>query len=244
MVKKKKEKKNHLLEKVTDIFKREETGKVLDLGCGNGDYSQRLSSLGFDVTATDLDTERFRYQDNFKFRACDITKGLPFDNESFDYILLLEVVEHLKNPYFVFSEILRVLKKDGVFILSTPNILNIKSRLRYLAEGAYEFFREPPLDQLQNPKEKVFNLHIAPYRYHELEYLLGATGFKIKQIFTSVYEDQLLGIFWPFIKLQAFFKQNRALKKGGLDYSRIHKVLLSRELLFGRHLILKAIKNV
>ena len=58
----KKPKKNYLLEKVTDILNSSKRGKVLDLGCGDGDYSVMLKNLGFDVIGGDIDEKRFRYQ--------------------------------------------------------------------------------------------------------------------------------------------------------------------------------------
>ncbi|MCM8774462.1 MAG: methyltransferase domain-containing protein [Candidatus Omnitrophica bacterium] len=129
--------------------------------------------MGFETLASDIDKERFRYSDEIQFIRCDITKRLPFENNYFDYVLLIEAIEHLKNPYEVIKEIYRIVKERWMLIISTPNILNLKSRIRFLFEGAYEFFREPPLDQINNPKEKIFNLHIVPYRYHGLEYLLS-----------------------------------------------------------------------
>ncbi|MFA4889369.1 MAG: class I SAM-dependent methyltransferase [Candidatus Omnitrophota bacterium] len=237
-----KSKKNFLLEKIAGIFSNERRGKVLDLGCGGGDYAKRLKDLGCDVIAGDIDKNRFKYHKEIEFRHCDITKQMPFADNSFDYVLLMEVVEHLRNPYMVIPEINRVIKKGGFLILSTPNILNLESRFRFLFEGAYEYFREPPLDQVNNPKEVIFNLHLVPYRYHELEYLLSACGFKISSIFTSVYQGYGLWFALPIIKFQAWQKQRRARKKGGVDYRRINKILLSKELLFGRHLIIKAEK--
>jgi len=154
----------------------------------------------------------------------------------------MEVVEHLRNPYDVLKEINRIIKKDGSLILSTPNILSLKSRFRFLFEGAYEFFREAPLDQTANPKEDIFNLHIFPYRYHELEYLLSVSGFRISDIFTSLYEGRYMGVLLPILLLQAMSKERRSVIKGGVHYGRINKILLSKELLYGRHLIARAIK--
>lgn len=233
---------NYLLERVTNIFLDLPKGKVLDIGCGDGDYSKRLKDLGFEVIACDMDKERFQHGKEIEFRYCDITKELPFPDGCFDYILLMEVVEHLRNPYEVIPEISRIIKKGGMLILSTPNILNLKSRFRFVFEGGYEYFREPPLDQTKNPKEKIFNLHLVPYRYHELEYLLTDNGFKISGIFSSVYEGYSFWFLLPIIKFQAWQKEQRSLKKGNIDYRRIHKIILSKELLFGRHLIIKAQK--
>ncbi len=240
----KKVKKNFLLEAVVDLFTTLPKGKVLDLGCGDGDYAKRLKDLGFDVIAGDIDLARFRYKNEIEFKHCDITKEMPFSANHFDYVLLMEVVEHLRNPYVVMPEINRIIKTNGSLVISTPNVLNFKSRFRFLVEGAYEYFREPPLDQVKNPKEVIFNLHLVSYRYHELEYLLSATGFKVDRIFTSLYEGYGYGFLLPIIKFQFWQIEKRVAKKGGsIDYKRIHKILLSKELLFGRHLIIKANKE-
>ena len=239
----KKHKKNFLLEAVTNLFTNLPKGKVLDLGCGDGDYAKRLKDLGFDVTASDIDIAKFRYKNEIEFKHCDITKEIPFSANYFDYVLLMEVIEHLRNPYVVMLEINRIIKTNGSLVISTPNILNLKSRLRFLIEGNYEYFREPPLDQVKNPREVIFNLHLVPYRYQELEYLLSATGFEVEKILVSNYEGYGGGLLLPIIKFQSWQKARRTAKKGGnIDYRRIHKILLSKELLFGRHLIIQAKK--
>jgi SAM-dependent methyltransferase len=237
-----KKNRNYLLEKIIDIFRDEKTGKVLDLGCGDGDYAKGLKELGFEVIASDVDEKRFKYSEQVDFKCCDITQRLPFPDNCFDYVLLLEVIEHLRNPYAVVPEINRIIKEGGFLIISTPNVLSLKSRFRFVFEGDYEYFREPPLDQLSNPKENISNLHIIPYRYHKLEYLLAINGFKISNIFTSIYEGYELWFLLPIIKFQAWNRERCSLKRGGIDYRRINRILLSKELLFGRHLIIKAEK--
>lgn len=238
----KKRKVNFLLESVISKFSGLPKGKILDLGCGDGDYSKRLKDLGFDVIAGDIDLVRFKYKNEIEFEHCDITKELPFADNTFDYVLMAEVVEHLRNPYTVIPEINRIIKKNGSLILSTPNILSLKSRFRFIFEGGYEYFREPPLDQAKNSKEVIFNLHLVPYRYHELEYLLSASGFKVCDIFASVYEGFELGFLFPIILFQAWLKERRSIKNGGINYKRINNILLSKELIFGRHLIIRAAK--
>lgn len=236
-------KQNYFLEAIVALFINLPKGRILDLGCGDGDYGRKLKDLGFDVVAGDIDLARFKYKNEIEFKHCDITKGMPFSDNYFDYVLLIEVVEHLRNPYVVMPEINRIIKPNGSLVMSTPNILNLKSRLRFLFEGAYDYFREPPLDQAKNPREVIFNLHIVPYRYQELEYLLSATGFKIEDIFTSICEGYGAWFLLPIIKFQSWQKERRTAKNcGSIDYKRIHKILLSKELLFGRHLIIKARK--
>ena len=238
-----KKNKNFLLEKIVEIMGLEKKGRVLDLGCGDGDYSVRLQEMGFEVIAGDMDVKRFRHADKINFKVCDITKKLPFEDATFDYVLFLEVIEHLKNPYDVMAELSRILKKGGKVIISTPNILNLKSRIRYLIEGCWEFFRETPLEHSQNPKEVIWNLHLIPWRYHELEYLLKYVGLIVNGYYASVCEGRGLSFLVPIIWFQLGSKARRTKKTGGMDQSRINKILLSDEILFGRHLIVKATKD-
>lgn len=239
-----KKKRNYLLESFLSVFDKEQRGKVLDIGCGDGDYAYNLKRMGFDVLAGDMDVDRFRYKGQINFQKCNVTERLPFDDNAFDYILLAEVVEHLKNPYDVMKELNRILKPGGALVLSTPNILNLKSRMRFLFEGCWEYFREIPLEHSKNPKEVIWNLHLMPWRYHDLEYLLHYNNLKVEKVFTSKYEGFWLAGLIPFIKFQLKLKENRAKKTGGVDFSRINKILLSKDMLFGEHLIVKAIKIV
>ncbi|MDD4910643.1 MAG: methyltransferase domain-containing protein [Candidatus Omnitrophica bacterium] len=235
-------KRNFLLEKFIEIFKNEARGRVLDIGCGSGDYAYHLQNVGFDVLAADMDGGRFRHKNEVKFEKYNVTENLPFSDNDFDFVVLAEVIEHLENPYGVIKELHRVLRAGGKIILSTPNILNLKSRARFLAEGCWEYFREVPLEHSQNPRETIWNLHITPWRYHELEYLLHVGRFKIEGIYTSRYEGLGLCFLVPLIAFQSYTKAKRSQKKGDIDFARIHRIMLSKELLFGEHLIIKAVK--
>jgi SAM-dependent methyltransferase len=157
----------------------------------------------------------------------------------------LEVIEHLRNPFVVLKELNRILKSGGSLIISTPNILNLSSRLRFLFEGAFEFFREPLLDQVNSYNGDTKNLHLIPWRYQELEYALYESGFSIAEIYTDKpnLKAKMLGFLTPFLRFQSNAKRKRSEKKSGVSYSRINEVLLSDELLYGRHLILESIKE-
>lgn len=237
---------NHLLEKITAIFQDLKKGRALDLGCGDGDYAKRLSDLGFEAVASDMDAKRFKYGGSIKFEPSNLEKPLPFADSCFDYILFLEVIEHLYNPDFVISQISRVLKPGGCLIISTPNILNLGSRMRFLFEGGFDFFREPILDYHKVFPAEIQNMHIVVWRYHELEYLLFKNSLCAESVYTDRIKSSLKFIGFmllPILKWQCGQKERRSRKKGGIDYKRINKILFSDELLFGRHLIVKAIKR-
>ncbi|MBN1493320.1 MAG: class I SAM-dependent methyltransferase [Candidatus Omnitrophica bacterium] len=237
------DKRNYLLERFVNVFKEEKRGKVLDIGCGDGNYAINLKKLGFAVIAADMDVQRFRHKGEVEFQKCNVTEVLPFEDNVFDFVVLAEVIEHLRNPYDVVAELTRILKPGGKLVLSTPNILNLKSRIRFLFEGSWEYFREIPLEHSQNPREVIWNLHLIPWRYHELEYLLHSSGLSVENIYTSRYEGMLLSFLVPFIKFQLFLKEKRAQKKGAMDYARINAILSSNDILFGEHLVIKAVKK-
>jgi 2-polyprenyl-3-methyl-5-hydroxy-6-metoxy-1,4-benzoquinol methylase len=240
-------KRNYLLEKIVQIIASEEKGKVLDLGCGDGKTGKKLLDLGYKVEAFDMDEKRFEFKQEIPFKSGSLGKPLPYGNEEFDLVILMEVIEHIYNPDFVISQIYRILKAGGKLILSTPNILNIGSRLRFLFEGSYEFFREPALDYADCFPAALQNMHVIAWRYQELEYLVHKNRLSLTGIYTDRVKKSLIflaAIMKPLILLQQNLKQRRARKKGGVSYSRINKILLTPELFLGRHLVLKCQKDM
>ena len=97
---------------------------VLDAGCGVGGTSAALHVRGADVIAVDRDPARL---DAVQHTLPDIDveqadlEELPFPDESFDVIVLQDVIEHVAAPYEVLCELARVLVPGGVLYLSTPN---------------------------------------------------------------------------------------------------------------------------
>lgn len=102
--------------------------KVLDIACGSGYGSYYLLQQGArEVVGVDISMEAVNYaKEKYLHRKITFIKGdaekLPFD-EQFDVIITLETIEHLHEQLAFLQEMKRVLKKDGVLILSTPNAL-------------------------------------------------------------------------------------------------------------------------
>jgi hypothetical protein len=85
-----------------------------------------------------------------------------------------------------------------------------------------------------------------PWRYHELEYLLFKNGLHVRSIHADL-KKPALRFFWfvfgPLFRSQSWLRERRVGRKGGVDSKRMNKILFSKELLFGRHLILEAKKT-
>ncbi len=98
-------------------------GRVLDIGCGKGRFTNRLRSatgtsvIGLDVAATALRRAQRRYPGNPAFLTAHATR-LPFANESFDLVVTAELLWYvLPGLSKLFAEIDRVLRPDGHYLI-------------------------------------------------------------------------------------------------------------------------------
>jgi SAM-dependent methyltransferase len=112
-------------------------GVALDISAGDGLSTRMLEERRWRVFPTEYHPRRKGWT------AVDLNNDLPFRSATFDLVMMLEVVEHLADIPHILREIARVMKPDGVAILSTPNRLNVTSRLHYLLSGFYKGRRAP-----------------------------------------------------------------------------------------------------
>jgi ubiquinone/menaquinone biosynthesis C-methylase UbiE len=100
---------------------------VLDIACGSGYGSRMIANFGASkVIAVDNSNEAVDYaKQNYAHKKVQFLVGdamsLPIDDSSIDVVVSLETIEHLHDPKKFVDEVKRVLKKDGTFIVSTPN---------------------------------------------------------------------------------------------------------------------------
>ncbi|MEK3675532.1 class I SAM-dependent methyltransferase [Paenibacillus sp. FSL R10-2771] len=103
--------------------------KVLDAGCGTGYGSLFMSQYAKEVIGIDISQETITWceehysdQKNLKFLQASL-ENLPFSDSEFDCIVIFEVIEHvdaqIQNMFL--KEAKRILKPDGILIMSTPN---------------------------------------------------------------------------------------------------------------------------
>jgi SAM-dependent methyltransferase len=119
---------------------------LLDVGAAPGTLSIITKSI-FRYEVSGVDSSKLIGEAGYDFNEyvsymktngitvadCNIDfEAFPFENETFDVVLFTEVIEHLHYPLHALKEIYRVLKTEGTFILSTPNIARFSNRVRAL----------------------------------------------------------------------------------------------------------------
>ena len=104
--------------------------KILDLGCGYGYYTDYFKSIGGNVIGIDaskamIDIAKKNYPD-CEFEVADITKEIPFEDNSFDIIFCNQVLMDIENVESVFYECSRILKPGGIlyYAITHPAFFN------------------------------------------------------------------------------------------------------------------------
>lgn len=178
----------HLLKETPEwikYFSKED--RVLDIGCHNGQRDFRLSPFVEKIVAFDYDkkaiqnAKKWQEKNNFEnieFLELSAEDKLPFDNDSFNKILFLDVIEHLNNREIVLKECFRILKNGGTMILTAPN-------------------KETPWKKFQKNLGLSYYSdtdHKIEYSEVELKDAISITGFNVESVNPIVYDFPLVGL--------------------------------------------------
>ncbi|MGZ3743017.1 MAG: class I SAM-dependent methyltransferase [Pseudobdellovibrionaceae bacterium] len=194
---------------------------AIDLPAGNGETSQFLLDNGYAVHAFDLFPQFFN-EKRIKCEYCDITEGIPLENELADLIICQEGIEHFPDQLSAFKEFNRVMKDQGTLIITTPNHSNLKHKLSYLLTESERYSRIMSVNEYDSI---WFNRDHNDNQYYGHVFLIGITkmrllariaGFKIRKIHFSEVKPSnvfLFLIFYPFILLSSLMTYRRNVKK-------------------------------
>lgn len=132
--------------KVYDLVRKylKQPSKVIDLGAGQGAFSQRLEKLGHKVLAIDGDKKNWKLP-QIDFREVDLDSDFAESIgsvEKFDAVVAIEIIEHLENPFGFIRQCAKLLKSGGLLFVTTPNVEAINSRIMFLVKGRMIYFDE------------------------------------------------------------------------------------------------------
>lgn len=164
-------------------------GRLLDLAAGAGYTSHVLRKMGFEVTATEINTQQF-IAEGVSVEAVDLNRGLPYPDAAFPTVVALEIIEHLEAPAHFVREIARVLKPGGVALISTPNITSLASKLRFVAKSEFNLFYDVA-HRLNDPFYERAAGHISPLPLWLLRHFVEKAGLTVAK---THYTRELMGL--------------------------------------------------
>ena len=168
--------------------------KVLEVGCGVGDFAIYLNNEGANVTAVDFSKKAIELaKEKGKVRNCRINfqiadaQSLPFPDDEFDLIFSCECLEHIPEPKLALKEMNRVLKKSAKVILTTENYSNAVILYWIKCWLTKELFNSgnevQPIDHF--------------FLFWNIQSMFHNTGFKVKKLIGSHHVFLLLPRFHP-----------------------------------------------
>jgi ubiquinone/menaquinone biosynthesis C-methylase UbiE len=229
---------NEIHDKVTEMMDKEPRGKVLDVPTGTGVLAARLRGMGFDVSCCDINASYFSVPE-LTIDIGDLNQSVPYPDESFDYLICLEGIEHTENPSNAIREFHRILKKSGKVFLSIPNFLNIERRFRFLFTGS--FSKIPSLEVVRNIwKGDISMAHLSPLGYSLLKFIMEYHGFRVLRLEKDKRKRRMVWLL-PFVWVIRLYGQFVSKKKKELY--RLDETMRDEVILGGNTLIIVAEKG-
>lgn len=142
------------------------SGRILDIGCATGMFLELASekgweSYGLDVGEYAIELAKKKFGNNIYKGTLEQAK---YDNDYFDVITMFDVIEHMRNPSDSLRETNRILKKDGLLVITTPNITSFACKF---------YGKNWPYFDLE---------HLYYFSPDTLKRMLNSSGFEVSEI--------------------------------------------------------------
>ena len=116
---------------------------IIDIGCGNTELLKKIKKLKNELSQNDISYTGAGFEISSDCKDIEIIQDLDLlsstgqknINNSFDYILILDVIEHLENPYSFLKQLKNIASRECKVLISIPNIQSYRSRLKFLFTG-------------------------------------------------------------------------------------------------------------
>ena len=151
--------------------------RVLDLGCRDGTLTRHYLR-GNEVVGGDIDQAALAYAREtygIQTQQVDLNSQLPFDDNSFDVVVMAEVLEHLPYPVSTLHEVERVLKPGSEFIGNVPLAYDLKDRYRVLRGKKLALAGDPTHVQFYT-YDDIHTLLTGSFQLEEIQILKGVKG--------------------------------------------------------------------
>ena len=177
---------------LTKISSSSSALKVLDIGCGRGEWLSKCRGLGFDCTGIDINPSMAKICIDSGFEiynddALNVLSTLP--EGEFNIVSIFHVIEHIRNQEIenIFRECKRILSSNGVLIIETPSIDN-------LSVSSRDFYLDPTHVNPINPDGLIFILEYlgfdsAKYFFINSRCFVNDSPFSLSKVLAGTGQD-------------------------------------------------------
>ena len=186
--------------------------KILDIGVYPPHLFKALEESGYKLSGISSQHEKVKLK-NISILNIEKEK-FPYKNGEFDLVLMTEVIEHLTaDPIIYLSEIKRVLEPSGYLLITTPNAVHLKNRMKILMGKSASF----PVEQLSETKphdDSIYYRHNREFTLAELEKIVQSSGLKLRK-------SEYFSAYTPFRKN----RKTTLIKLGGYTFTQVVSAL-------------------
>lgn len=149
----------------------------------------------------------------------DMEARLPFDDSSFDAVVCVEGIEHVRDRHSTLSELRRVLRPGGRLLITTPNLLSLRARLAFACAGQRAFGSF--IDEYTSvwgvspDGARTYHGHAFLVSYYQLRYSLRHCGFGVRRLLRSNWSPSSLALapLAPFVAGATLWAQRRGRRR-------------------------------
>jgi SAM-dependent methyltransferase len=198
-------------------------GRVLEDGCGVGEYLAHLANLAKQAVGLDYEFERtLETKKKVSEVVCGAGEKLPFPDDFFDLVLSHEVLEHVEDDQQAINEILRVLRPGGRLVLFVPNRGYPFETHGIYWKGKYKFGNKLFINYLPRKWRDKLAPHVRVYSSEELSRLFIGQRVNLiqKTIIFGAYDNLITRLGWPGKALRTILHslEHTPLKSLGLSH--------------------------
>jgi len=171
-----------VLEKLRQRCPPDKYPSAIDLGAGEGAFTERLRAQGYNVTAVEICADRFRVP---AVKCLQIDLNSPFSaaiGKKYDFVVAVEIIEHLESPRNFFRQCKMLLNNQGVLVVTSPNVQGWNARFVFLRHGI--------LPQFSDITYRGSG-HITPLFAWQVEQIAKEQGFSLNGIWAVGDHSQL-----------------------------------------------------
>ena len=223
---------------------------VVDVPAGSGNTARWLSRCGATVIALDLFPDFFKAE-GLQCNYCDLADRIPLPDETADFLVSQEGLEHIPNQINAFKEFSRVLKINGRLLLTCPNGSNLTAKVSHLLGESERYGRIMPPNSVDGiwcnsaTEEKLYYGHLFIPTATKTRLFGQLAGLELVQVHFS--EFKLSCFLWflflyPFIllsQLKNYLRNSRRNPAARTEYQKAFMLSINPKILLDGSMVLE-----